>query len=95
MDYEKLYNELKEQHETLTTTFETFQETSKKEKEELENKYTKLETESLTKINELQQANVNLFLQIPKEPQPNQTPTPQEEKTTTCDDIIKNLGGDL
>lgn len=93
MDYEKLYNELKEQYETLTTTFETFQETSKKEKEELETKYTKLETDSSTKINELQQANVNLFLQIPKEPQP--TPTPQEEKITTCDDIIKNLGGDL
>lgn len=93
MDYEKLYNELKEKHDTIVTTFENFKQTSEKEKEELETKYTKLETESSTKINELQQANVNLFLQIPKEPQPNQTP--QEEKTTTCDDIIKNLGGDL
>ena len=92
MNYEEEYKKLKEQHDTLVTTFETFQETSKKEKEELETKYTTLETESTTKINELQQANVNLFLQIPKEPQQIQTPPPEEK--TSCDDIIKNLGGE-
>ena len=91
MDYEKLYNDLKEQHDTIVTTFETFKETSQKEKEDLETKYNKLNEESETKIQELQQANINLYLKIPQK-QPDPSPTPQENKIT-CDDIIKDLGG--
>lgn len=91
MDYEKMYKELKEQHDTIVTTFETFKETTSKEKEELETKYNKLSEESETKIQELQQANINLYLKIPQK-QPETTPPPQETKVT-CDDIIKDLGG--
>ena len=91
MDYEKLYKELKEQHDTIVTTFETFKETTSKEKNELETKLSDLQTESETKIQELQQANINLYLKIPQK-QPETTPTPQENKIT-CDDIIKDLGG--
>lgn len=91
MDYEKMYKELKEQHDTIVTTFETFKETTSKEKEELETKYNKLSEESETKIQELQQANINLYLKIPQK-QPETTPPPQDIKIT-CDDIIKDLGG--
>lgn len=92
MDYEKLYKELKEQHDTLVTTFDTFKETTTKEKTELETKLSDLTKESETKIQELQQANINLYLKIPQK-QPETTPPPQE-KTTSCDDIIKTLGGE-
>lgn len=91
MDYEKMYKELKEQHDTMVTTFKSFKETSQKEKEELETKYQTLETESKNKIDELQQANINLYLKIPQKPTET-TPPPQENKIT-CDDIIKDLGG--
>lgn len=91
MDYEKLYKELKEQHDTLVTTFDTFKETNTKEKTDLETKLSDLQKESENKIQELQQANINLYLKIPQK-QPDPTPTPQETKIT-CDDIIKDLGG--
>lgn len=93
MDYEKLYNELKEKHDTLVTTFETFQETSKKEKEDLQKEYDTFKETSGKEITDLKNANVSLYLQIPKEPTKEQTAqTPQETKVT-CDDIIKKLGG--
>lgn len=92
MDYEKLYKELKEQHDTIVTTFENFKQNSEKEKTDLETKLSDLQTESETKIQELQQANINLYLKIPQK-QPETTPPPQE-KTTSCDDIIKTLGGE-
>lgn len=92
MDYEKLYNELKEQHKNLQTTFDTYKENTDKEKEDLNTKLTELQTTSTQEIDKLKQANIDLFLRIPKEP-PQQTPPPQEEKTTTCDDVIKELGG--
>ena len=60
MDYEKMYNELKEQHDTIVTTFENFKQTSEKEKIELETKLSDLQNETETKIQELQQANINL-----------------------------------
>ena len=91
MDYEKMYNELKEQHDTIVTTFENFKQTSEKEKIELETKLSDLQNETETKIQELQQANINLYLKIPQK-QPETTPPPQENKIT-CDDIIKDLGG--
>lgn len=93
MDYEKLYNELKIQHENLQTTFDTYKENSDKEKEDLSTKLTDLQTKSNEEIDKLKQANIDLFLRIPKEPptQPNTTET--QEKTITCDDVIKELGG--
>ena len=93
MDYEKLYNELKIQHENLQTTFDTYKENTDKEKEDLSTKLTDLQTKSNEEIDKLKQANIDLFLRIPKEPptQPNTTPT--QEKTITCDDVIKELGG--
>lgn len=93
MDYEKLYNELKVKHENLQTTFDTYKENTDKEKEDLNTKLTELQTSSTQEIDKLKQANIDLFLRIPKEPptQPNTPPT--QEKTTTCDDVIKELGG--
>lgn len=93
MDYEKLYNELKVQHENLQTTFDTYKENTDKEKEELSTKLTELQTTSTQEIDKLKQANIDLFLRIPKEPPTQTTPPTQEEKTTTCDDVIKELGG--
>ena len=92
MDYEKLYNELKIQHENLQTTFDTYKENTDKEKTDLETKLTELQTTSTREIDKLKQANIDLFLRIPKEP-PQQKPTEPQEKTTTCDDVIKELGG--
>lgn len=92
MDYEKLYNELKVKHENLETTFNNYKETTDSEKSDLETKLSDLQTKSNEEIDKLKQANIDLFLQIPKEQPPNQEHTPQE-KTTTCDDILKHLGG--
>lgn len=92
MDYEKLYKELKIEHQNLQTTFDTYKENTDKEKEELSTKLTDLQTTSTQEIDKLKQANIDLFLRIPKEP-PTTTPPTQEEKTTTCDDVIKELGG--
>lgn len=92
MDYEKLYNELKIEHQNLQTTFDTYKENTDKEKEELSTKLTELQTTSTQEIDKLKQANIDLFLRIPKEP-PTQTTPPTQEKTTTCDDVIKELGG--
>lgn len=93
MDYEKLYNELKIEHQNLQTTFDTYKENTDKEKTELETKLTDLQTKSTEEIDKLKQANIDLFLRIPKEPPQTNTTTTQEEKTTTCDDVIKELGG--
>lgn len=92
MDYEKLYNELKIDHQNLQTTFDTYKENTDKEKTDLETKLTDLQTKSNEEIDKLKQANIDLFLRIPKEP-PSTTPPTQEEKITTCDDVIKELGG--
>lgn len=92
MDYEKLYNELKIENQNLKTTFDTYKENTDKEKTDLETKLTELQTTSTQEIDKLKQANIDLFLRIPKEP-PTTTPPTQEEKTTTCDDVIKELGG--
>lgn len=92
MDYEKLYNELKKEHQNLQTTFDTYKENTDKEKTDLETKLTELQTTSTQEIDKLKQANIDLFLRIPKEP-PKTNTTTQEEKTTTCDDVIKELGG--
>lgn len=92
MDYEKLYNELKEKHDTLVTTFETFKETSEQEKQTLKEEYEGYKDKTEKEITDLKNANVSLYLQVSKEPNPGQTPPPQETKVT-CDDIIKKLGG--
>lgn len=92
MDYEKEYNELKKTYDSLKTTFDTYKENTDKEKEELSTKLSNLQTTSTQEIDKLKQANIDLFLRIPKEP-PTQTTTPTQEKTTTCDDVIKELGG--
>lgn len=91
MDYEKLYNELKIEHQNLQTTFDTYKENTDKEKTDLETKLTDLQTKSNEEIDKLKQANIDLFLRIPKEPP--QTTSTTQEKTTTCDDVIKELGG--
>ncbi len=92
-DYEKMYNDLKEKYDNETTTFNTYKEQIEKEKETLQSDYNKLKEESEKEINDLKQANISLFLQIPKEPTKEQTPKTQEDKKTTCDDIIKIFGG--
>lgn len=92
MNYEEEYLKLKKEYDTLNTTFTNFKETLESEKTDLENKYNTLKTESETKITELQQANIDLYLKIPQK-QPETTPTAQETKTS-CDDIIKTLGGE-
>lgn len=93
MDYEKLYKELKEQHDTMVTTFETFKETSQKEKEDLQKEYDTFKETSDKEITDLKNANVSLYLQVSKEPSKEQTPPPPQEKNISCDDIIKKLGG--
>lgn len=93
MDYEKLYNELKEQHDTLVTTFNTFKETSTKEKETLQKEYDTFKETTGQEITDLKNANVSLYLQVSKEPTNEQTTPPPQETKVTCDDIIKNLGG--
>lgn len=93
MDYEKLYNELLEKFNTLDTTFKTYQETSEKEKNTLKEEYETYKETSSKEITDLKNANVSLYLQVSKEPQPNQTTPPPQETKVSCDDIIKNLGG--
>ena len=92
MDYEKLYKELKEKHDTLVTTFNTFKETSEKEKETLQKEYDTFKETTGQEITDLKNANVSLYLQVSKEPTQETTPPPQETKVS-CVDIIKNLGG--
>lgn len=93
MDYEKLYKELKEKHDTMVTTFETFKETSKKEKEDLQKEYDTFKETSDKEITDLKNANVSLYLQVSKEPSKEQTQAPPQENNISCDDIIKKLGG--
>lgn len=91
MDFEKEYSNLLKKYEILQTTFDTYKENTDKEKEDLSTKLSELQTTSTQEIDKLKQANIDLFLRIPKEPPT--TTTTQEEKTTTCDDVIKELGG--
>lgn len=93
MDYEKMYNDLKQEHDTLTTTFNNYKETTEKEKTNLQNDLTKLKEESEKEITDLKQANISLYLKIPQEPRDDQKPKETQDKKTTCDDIIKMLGG--
>lgn len=93
MDYEKMYNELKEKHDTLVTTFNTFKETSEQEKKTLQEEYDKHKETTSKEITDLKNANVSLYLQIPKEPTKEQTEQPPQENNISCDDIIKKLGG--
>lgn len=93
MDYEKLYNELKEKHDTLVTTFNTFKETTEKEKQTLKDEYEGYKGKTEKEITDLKNANVSLYLQVSKEPTKEQTTPPPQETKVSCDDIIKNLGG--
>lgn len=93
MDYEKMYNEMKEKYETLNTTFNTFKETSEQEKKTLQEEYNTHKETTEKEITDLKNANVSLYLQVAKKPTEEQTTPPPQETKVTCDDIIKKLGG--
>lgn len=91
MDYEKMYKELKEQHDTMVTTFDSFKTESQREKEEFEKKLGEKDSvlgEKDDKINELQQTNMSLYLRIP---QGQEQAKPKESKS--MDQILKEIEG--
>lgn len=91
MDFEKMYNDLKKEHETLSTTFESFKSTSQEEKEELEKKLVEKDgiiTTKDDKIKEVQQTNMELYLRIPQSQEQNKPPV--EEKS--MEQILKEIG---
>lgn len=94
MDFEKMYNDLKKEHETLSTTFDSYKTTSQEEKEELEKKLVEKDeiiTSKEDKIKEVQQTNIDLYLKIPQTQEQNKPSV--EEKTT--EQILKEIGDNI
>lgn len=91
MDYQKEYEELKKQYDADKITFENVKSELEQAKSGIETEYQKYREQAEKDILDLKQANISLFLKVPKEPTEEQKKQDEPEKKTSTADIVNDL----